>query len=72
MSPSFLFQKFFVAWNIVKDWNEVTRLTELQNLRELNMYGNILTLRMEDEGIWRKQVANLLKGLEKLDNVVLV
>ncbi|XP_075246498.1 uncharacterized protein LOC142339996 isoform X2 [Convolutriloba macropyga] len=64
-------RKLFLSCNLVRDWNEVVKLAELHELVELNMFGNVLVQRMEEEGIWRKHVRQLMKHLRKLDNLVL-
>jgi dynein light chain 1 len=53
--------------NACKDWGEFSKLQELPLLEDLLFVGNPLEETHTAAGDWRKQVANRLKGLKKLD-----
>ena len=53
--------------NACKDWGEFGKLQELPLLEDLLFVGNPLEETHTTAGDWRKQVANRLKGLKKLD-----
>ena len=57
--------------NAVKDWSEFSKLQELPVLEDLLFVGNPLEETHTASGEWRKQVANRLKGLKKLDGIFL-
>ena len=58
--------------NACKDWGEFSKLQELPLLEDLLFVGNPLEETHTAAGDWRKQVANRLKGLKKLDGKFLV
>jgi dynein light chain 1, axonemal len=58
--------------NACKDWGEFSKLQELPLLEELLFVGNPLEETHTGAGDWRKQVANRLKGLKKLDGEFLI
>lgn len=57
----------YMSNNFVKEWAEFNKLTELPHLEDLLFVGNPLEEKHTGEGDWRKQVAQRLKGLKKLD-----
>lgn len=57
----------YMSNNLVKDWAEFSKLTELPLIEDLLFVGNPLEERHTADGDWRKQVAQRLKSLKKLD-----
>ena len=58
--------------NACKDWGEFSKLQELPALEDLLFVGNPLEEKHSADGDWRKQVAQRLKGLKKLDGWLLL
>ncbi|EFN81950.1 Dynein light chain 1, axonemal [Harpegnathos saltator] len=56
----------YMSNNLVREWNELMRLQELPNIRDLLFVGNPLYENLEVEQ-WRSEVARRLPALEKLD-----
>ncbi|XP_069988138.1 dynein axonemal light chain 1 isoform X4 [Penaeus vannamei] len=62
----------YMSNNLVKDWVEFIKLTELTALEELNFVGNPLEEKHTGEGTWRTEVERKLTGLKKLDGLPII
>ncbi|XP_047497724.1 LOW QUALITY PROTEIN: dynein axonemal light chain 1-like [Penaeus chinensis] len=62
----------YMSNNLVKDWVEFIKLTELTALEELNFVGNPLEEKHTAEGTWRTEVERKLTGLKKLDGLPII
>ncbi|XP_042205370.1 dynein axonemal light chain 1-like isoform X2 [Homarus americanus] len=62
----------YMSNNMVKDWTEFMKLTEVSTLEELNFVGNPLEEKHSGDGTWRTEVERKLTWLKKLDGLPII